>query len=222
MREAGVRWRLSAEEAVACVPAPGGEGNGRSRSGDSRRARGVAAGGVDPDPAGVRVAATSAGVPEVAVRVSRLPGAVEPVLRGRGARVVAAPDPGAGANDPLRAGLDDPHLPAQRGDHDRVLRCLAPAALHPEGAGQALQVQQPLARHQQQGVPVPQPDPRQRVLEPGQRLRRLVAVRSRHAVDVRQRASALRRLPHQSRVLRAAAARRWGCCARCTSTGCTA
>ena len=84
-------------------------------------------------------------------------------------------------------GWDDPHLPAQRGDHDPVLRCLAPAALHPEGAGQALQVQQPLAQHQQQGIPVSQPDPRQRVLEPGERLRCLVAVRGRDAVDVRQR-----------------------------------
>ena len=61
------------------------------------------------------------------------------------------------------------------------------------------QVQQPLAEHQQPHLHVPQPDPGQRVLDPGKRRPDLDRVRDGHAVAVRQRRAADDRIRHPAR-----------------------
>ena len=135
----------------------------------------------------LRLAGAAARLAEVAVRLSRLHPAVEPALcrdRGRG---LALPDAAGRDDADLRARLDRLGARAQRRPGGAVLRRLSPAALHPQGPGQRVQVQPEVAGCRQPDLPVPPPDFRQHALDAGERRADLDRLRGRDALGVRQR-----------------------------------
>ena len=108
-------------------------------------------------------------------------------LGGAGCAVMALLHPVDGAHGDPGSKVDSGDLRTQRGDFHAGRGNAARGALYPAGPAAALQVQPPVVEHRPRVVPVEQPDPRQRVLVPGQRLHDLVGPRGDHLVVLRQR-----------------------------------
>ena len=94
--------------------------------------------------------------------------------------------------------LDSADVRAQRADAASGRRHAARHSVLAPRAGNALQVQFPLARHQQQGVPVQRSGQGQHVLESRQRRYDLDVVRDFYAVGVRKGLGTVRHLEQQS------------------------
>ena len=108
-------------------------------------------------------------------------------LDGDGRAGVELLHPVDGAHGDTEPEMGPGDLCPQRGDLHAGRGDAAHGAVRPAGPAAALQVQPPVAQHHQRRVPVVQPDPRQHLLVPGQRLCGLDGLRGAHAVVLRQR-----------------------------------
>ena len=157
---------------------PNAGGRRKARRSSSR----LAAGGAARAAAGLRLAAAPEGGPQVLLRQPRIPVAAQRRLYGPRDPDLALSDARPRAHGDPGVRLDRARLRPQSRPLDPDRRRPALSPVHAPGAGTPFQVRYALARHRQQGVPVPRPGARQRLLEPRQRRHDLDRLRSRDPV----------------------------------------